>query len=453
MIDFQKTIILLSSFSLMTVACSSMSDQFSYTNGKDEFTGQTKSHAEAEVRGDEEPEVKITVGLTCSYKDTPDPINDLKINLFTTDSKGDPKELRSLSIKFDNEEPESYQSLKEFDQSTYGNELEITWTSALIAKFSIDDRYKVRRAIASGHDMKMFYADHVKSDLDAFNSSDYTVMEGIDLNDARKHLITTLDEKSSNSKTLLVRFESTAGLVNTAKFDLTSSNFRKVLKDCGWKLAQDASDQKPSEPAAKTNVSFTQQFLVGGWAMEGTACDSGQGMRFNADNSWGTEGGGGKWSIMGNVVRLDDQINGPSVWQVEKIDNDHFLVKYKSGETSKFTRCPNIITSETGNITSEEESNAEGVLTKGSCKLNVNGTSYINGECYIEFVDKEGSFYIFQNQNRKGYFAALLRDGPTGNGYWNGSPDSTHAHDELGQLKRNGGCWINDKSSICAYEI
>lgn len=86
----------------------------------------------------------------------------------------------------------------------------------------------------------------------------------------------------------------------------------------------------------------------------------------------------------------------------------------------------------------------------GRCKLVVKGTTYIDGTCPVE-LDPDGSFSINRDQGGSGYFAMLQRDGASAKGYWNGSPDSTHAQDELGDMTRKGACWQNDTAQLCAW--
>lgn len=80
------------------------------------------------------------------------------------------------------------------------------------------------------------------------------------------------------------------------------------------------------------------------------------------------------------------------------------------------------------------------------CELTVNGKSYIDGPCDYEPVGG-GDFVIRQGP----YFAYVyVAPEPRPNGYWNGDPPGNHAHDPLGDLQRQEGCWINDRARVCA---
>lgn len=85
---------------------------------------------------------------------------------------------------------------------------------------------------------------------------------------------------------------------------------------------------------------------------------------------------------------------------------------------------------------------------RGTCRLVVGGTSYIRGACWIRMED-EGSFQITSLDER--YFAQLWRSDTEAAGYWNATPDSTHAQTPLGEMERSGACWKNARAEICAW--
>ncbi|RYG90160.1 MAG: SHOCT domain-containing protein [Alphaproteobacteria bacterium] len=87
---------------------------------------------------------------------------------------------------------------------------------------------------------------------------------------------------------------------------------------------------------------------------------------------------------------------------------------------------------------------------RGRCFLQVDGKSYIDGECDI-VLEADGSFDIQDQFGSPTYFAKVLRDGAEAQGYWNQYPGATRAHTDLGTLKRDGACWANDKARICAW--
>lgn len=86
--------------------------------------------------------------------------------------------------------------------------------------------------------------------------------------------------------------------------------------------------------------------------------------------------------------------------------------------------------------------------SKGTCRLNVNGTPYITGACWIR-MEGDGSFQIMSLDEQ--YFAKLLRSEGVAMGHWNETPNSSHAHSGLGEMTRAGGCWQNANAEICAW--
>lgn len=89
------------------------------------------------------------------------------------------------------------------------------------------------------------------------------------------------------------------------------------------------------------------------------------------------------------------------------------------------------------------------------CLLVVDGKTYLNGTCNFE-SEKGGSFTIGVGSEKvdSKYFAYVnIFDDGTVNGYWNGDEANSSAHNDLGELKRNGACRFNDRAIICAWAL
>ena len=84
----------------------------------------------------------------------------------------------------------------------------------------------------------------------------------------------------------------------------------------------------------------------------------------------------------------------------------------------------------------------------GTCQLQVNGISYINGNCEIA-LEKGGSFQIW-TVGRTGPSASVVRQGVSTTGSWQAGPGQPQV--DLGQLVRKGACWVNDNNQICAWK-
>lgn len=88
---------------------------------------------------------------------------------------------------------------------------------------------------------------------------------------------------------------------------------------------------------------------------------------------------------------------------------------------------------------------------KGQCVLDVKGVSYINGPCDI-LIEPGGSFEIDELRRGPHYFAQVdMEDDGTASGHWNANRDYDHAQTYLGTVVRQGACWTNDTTKICAW--
>ena len=89
----------------------------------------------------------------------------------------------------------------------------------------------------------------------------------------------------------------------------------------------------------------------------------------------------------------------------------------------------------------------------GQCLLKVKQRTYLRGPCEITINDKHGSFAIGVGKvHRSKYFAYVTMKDDGAHGFWNETPDASHAHSDLGLLKRDGACWRNATARVCAYK-
>jgi hypothetical protein len=87
----------------------------------------------------------------------------------------------------------------------------------------------------------------------------------------------------------------------------------------------------------------------------------------------------------------------------------------------------------------------------GGCTLQVDGRTYLDGPCNID-LEAGGDFSIGTGgADRSRFFAYVARDPDgTAQGHWNGTGSGSHAHDSLGQLRRQEACWVNGRAKVCA---
>ncbi len=86
------------------------------------------------------------------------------------------------------------------------------------------------------------------------------------------------------------------------------------------------------------------------------------------------------------------------------------------------------------------------------CYFEADGNILIQGRCH--FVPQGGgSFRVFDTAPNFTYFANVLVGAQSqADGYWNGEPGANHAHAPLGKLIRVGGCWVNQRTRVCAWK-
>src|SRR5690348_6769326 len=84
---------------------------------------------------------------------------------------------------------------------------------------------------------------------------------------------------------------------------------------------------------------------------------------------------------------------------------------------------------------------------RGRCLIEVGGRKYLDGTCPIDEADGTLTVGVAAGRFKPTKFYAYVsinEDGKTARGSWNGIGAASHAHDDLGELKREGSaCWVN----------
>lgn len=84
------------------------------------------------------------------------------------------------------------------------------------------------------------------------------------------------------------------------------------------------------------------------------------------------------------------------------------------------------------------------------CHVELAGAPVIEGACDFEAIADDGSFQV-KAPGGVPFVQVLVTTPGEADGYWSGpDPLSTHAHDPLGPLARDGGCWSNEQATVCA---
>ncbi|WP_156948504.1 hypothetical protein [Bradyrhizobium sp. WSM1417] len=99
------------------------------------------------------------------------------------------------------------------------------------------------------------------------------------------------------------------------------------------------------------------------------------------------------------------------------------------------------------------ESTVSSQAVEGRCLIVMDGRTFLKGRCNIE-IHPGGSFTVgVADQSSSKYFAYVSLEGTplTAHGYWNGVAAESHAHSDLGPLRRKGACWSNRRAKVCAW--
>lgn len=97
-----------------------------------------------------------------------------------------------------------------------------------------------------------------------------------------------------------------------------------------------------------------------------------------------------------------------------------------------------------------EDGNCLNELIYGRCLLEVDGRKYINGRCAINLDMRNGvqtGDFSIGTDGKSKYFAYVNDAGRSAT--WNDG--ASHAHISLGILKKNGACWLNSNTKVCAW--
>lgn len=221
---------------LSVSACSGvgLGDQFDYITKSDEFTGATITEASATVTGDVDKSAHLSVTLRCRYPagGEADPFKHTAIEFLLTDAKGDPKDFSDLTVKFDDVPATHPTFMEQNDASKYSNVSEQPYRTMAVVMMPLGERTR------------------------AFMSRD-------------QESAYTLINLAIHAKSMMVRYETAGGRVNTNTVSIDGANYRKVLEDCGWqKWAKNYEETRaqataapapaPSAPASVASASAPQ---------------------------------------------------------------------------------------------------------------------------------------------------------------------------------------------------
>ena len=89
---------------------------------------------------------------------------------------------------------------------------------------------------------------------------------------------------------------------------------------------------------------------------------------------------------------------------------------------------------------------------QGECYLRVDSRTYLNRRCNV-ILRADGSFSIGAGEHsRSPFFAYVSMADGKAYASWNRVPNSNHTDASLGTVARQGGCWVNSRAKVCAWQ-
>ncbi len=92
--------------------------------------------------------------------------------------------------------------------------------------------------------------------------------------------------------------------------------------------------------------------------------------------------------------------------------------------------------------------------TMRGCYLKVDGIVHVDGPCLVFPMGKdEYTLNTWANGKPGNSHFAMVSAKPDGNGTatWNADPNDDRALDLLGTVRKDGYCWVNDRTRICVH--
>lgn len=141
----------------------------------------------------------------------------------------------------------------------------------------------------------------------------------------------------------------------------------------------------------------------------------------------------------------------PGLYHVRDIDLQKSILTYEVKDCSGVARRSVVQPKATMvSAVSQNDVYDEGTpaMLRGYCVFKLQGRDLINGPCYY-LMESDGSFRFANNQNMSDVWGMVNVDGQSGMAHWNGGDGASHAHNDIGEVTRDGACWQNDVSRIC----
>ena len=100
------------------------------------------------------------------------------------------------------------------------------------------------------------------------------------------------------------------------------------------------------------------------------------------------------------------------------------------------------------NPSTPDRTELELTIASGNCLLEVRGRRYLSGSCEMEFTRDS---FLVRSSGRRTHVAVVAFERGDVLGFWNGEEALGTAHLELGEMTREGRCWVNQIARVCAW--
>lgn len=209
----------------LLAGCSARPGEFSYEAVNDEFTGIQSTRAVAQAPDKDGSNSKLELSLRCERQSgvRQDAYRDTLLTFRILDDKGEGQLAASVSLKMNGSQPFMSEGLEQLSHQTDAGDTELHYVYAAAMGLPQDQWPMALSAVSTGG-----------GGLGSIVGGLLGGLTGANDQPSPERVLRLVNQSGAEPTSILVRYESLAGQLGTAEFDLTDANFRRVLTDCGW---------------------------------------------------------------------------------------------------------------------------------------------------------------------------------------------------------------------------
>ena len=224
---------------LALASCGPSGGGFSYLSRTDEFTGNNVSAAKALASDEAADAPDLTMEVRCEYIGSkPNAYRDTFVEFSTSGADGAVSDLQAIAIKLNDEAPVLWPAFQPLVAKNARGKIGTYYVYLATAALPPGDRAVALTGLTVGGGTIGSVAGDLMGKF--AGGSNLSVENAVGL----------VERHAADPSKLAVRYELGDGTSGTAKFDLTDSNFRRVLSDCQWHQFEDTEDSVPSRSNA-----------------------------------------------------------------------------------------------------------------------------------------------------------------------------------------------------------